>query len=456
MSELWRLLKLFSSYKLWIIGGIFVSLASVLANIALMAISGWFIAAMGIAGVTGAAINYFTPAAIIRACAIIRTGGRYVDRVVTHEATFGIIARLRRWFYNHLEPLAPAVLSKERSGDVFSRLRGDIDVLERFYLNFLVPAVVGLLASVVITVVAYSYHPACAAITGIMLSVAGFFLPFIAYRLGKGAEEIVVDSDAQMRGELAYRLQGIGELLVYDVAGRYCAMDEMQYRGAQKARKQLNLMDLCAQNTAILCTNVAVLLMLIVAVYLAQKEIVSFPDVVMLTLLTLASYEAVQPLIPAARSLGGVMRAARRIFDITDRNAPVKDAGEGVLPHNMLFSLSFDDVYFGYDRDVPVFRNLSFEVKAGEKILIMGPSGVGKSSLINLILHFWEPQSGRISLYGQDLSEYRGEQLREAFSVVTQAPHLFERTLRDNLLIARPKRHRRNWIWHVREPGSWK
>ena len=159
----------------------------------------------------------------------------------------------------------------------------------------------------------------------------------------------------------------------------------------------------------------------------------------MLTLLTLASYEAVQPLIPAARSLGGVMRAARRIFDITDRNAPVKDAGEGVLPHNMLFSLSFDDVYFGYDRDVPVFRNLSFEVKAGEKILIMGPSGVGKSSLINLILHFWEPQSGRISLYGQDLSEYRGEQLREAFSVVTQAPHLFERTLRDNLLIARPE-----------------
>jgi ATP-binding cassette subfamily C protein CydC len=439
MKELWRLLKLFSPYKLWILGGIMVSLASTLASITLMAVSGWFITAMGIAGVTGAAINYFTPAAIIRACAIIRTGGRYGERLITHEATFRIIAQLRRWFYDHLEPLAPAVLSKERSGDIFSRLRGDIDVLERFYLNFLVPASVGALASIIITAVVYSYHSYLALIIGVMLVVTGVFLPFFVYMLGKKYEEAVVDINAKMRTEMATTLQGMGELLVYDINGKYCIEDEMKYAYIQKAQNQLKSLDLFAQNAAFLCVNVAMLVVVICAALLAQGGELTWPDVVMLALLTLASYEAVQPLVSATRSLGGVMRAAKRIFDITDKKALIHDVGETVIDKDRSFSLAFDKVCFGYDPIVPVFRDLSFEVKAGEKVLVIGPSGAGKSSIINLALRFWEPQSGRITLCGNDICAYKGEHAREHFSVVTQSPHLFEATLRGNLLIAKPK-----------------
>ncbi len=439
MKELWQLLKLFSPYKLWIIGGIFVSLASTLASISLLAVSGWFITAMGIAGITGAAINYFTPAAIIRACAIIRTGGRYGERLITHEATFRIIAQLRRWFYDHLEPLAPAVLSKERSGDVFSRLRGDIDVLERFYLNFLVPAGVGVLASVIITAVVYSYHPYFALIVGGMLAITGLLLPFMAYLLGKKSEETIVDLNAEIRAEMATTLQGMGELLVYDAAGQYGANDEAQYMHVQEKQNSLNLLDLFAQNAALLCANVAMLVVVILAALFALNGEIAWPNVVMLVLLTLASYEAVQSLVPATRSLGGVIRAAQRIFDITDQKATIEDGKETALPDDRPFSFSFSKVCFGYDPSVPVIRDLSFEVEAGEKVLVIGPSGAGKSSLINLALRFWEQQSGQIALRGNDVREYKGEHVREQFSVVTQRPHLFETTLRGNLLIAKPE-----------------
>ncbi|MGD8875907.1 MAG: thiol reductant ABC exporter subunit CydC, partial [Gammaproteobacteria bacterium] len=108
MSDLLRLLHLFRPYLGWLLLGIVLSFITLLANVALMALSGWFITAMAIAGAAGVSMNYFTPAALIRAAAIVRTAGRYAERLVTHEATFRLLAELRVWFYNKLEPLAPA------------------------------------------------------------------------------------------------------------------------------------------------------------------------------------------------------------------------------------------------------------------------------------------------------------------------------------------------------------
>ena len=99
MTDLLRLLRLFRPYVAWLLLGILLSFITLLANVALMALSGWFISAMAVAGAAGASMNYFTPAALIRAAAIVRTAGRYAERLVTHEATFRLLAELRVWFY---------------------------------------------------------------------------------------------------------------------------------------------------------------------------------------------------------------------------------------------------------------------------------------------------------------------------------------------------------------------
>ncbi|MET0052750.1 MAG: hypothetical protein ABW095_16935 [Candidatus Thiodiazotropha sp.] len=130
MNPVMRLLSILGPVKGWLLLGGLIAFVTLLANVILMAISGWFIAAMAVAGVAGVSMNYFTPAAVIRACAIVRTVGRYGERLVTHEATLRLLSTLRVWFYERLEPLAPAILEGYRSGDLLSRLRADIDTLD--------------------------------------------------------------------------------------------------------------------------------------------------------------------------------------------------------------------------------------------------------------------------------------------------------------------------------------
>ena len=110
-----RLLTALHPVRRWMQGGAALALLAALAAIGLMAVSGWFIAAMAVAGATGAAINYYTPAAAIRAFAILRSGGRYAERVVTHEATLRGLSGLRAGLFRRLIPLAPARLAALRS-----------------------------------------------------------------------------------------------------------------------------------------------------------------------------------------------------------------------------------------------------------------------------------------------------------------------------------------------------
>ena len=153
MRRLLHLLTLYRPFYGWMALGILVSLATLLANVTLMAVSGWFITSMAIAGAAQVSMNYFTPAAIIRGAAIVRTGGRYLERLVPHEATLRLLARLRTWFYARLEPLAPAALQKHHSGDLLSRIRADIDALDTLYLRLLVPAITAALATLILSLI---------------------------------------------------------------------------------------------------------------------------------------------------------------------------------------------------------------------------------------------------------------------------------------------------------------
>lgn len=116
----------------------------------------------------------FTPAAAIRGLAVLRTLARYLERVVTHDATLRLLAVLRVWFYKHLEPLAPARLQEFRDGDLLTRLRADIDSLDNFYLRILAPAIAALISSVAILCLLFWFSPAVAGIDAVMLLVAGW------------------------------------------------------------------------------------------------------------------------------------------------------------------------------------------------------------------------------------------------------------------------------------------
>jgi ATP-binding cassette subfamily C protein CydC len=438
MSELLRLLRLFRPYRAWLLLGVLLSFITLLANVALMALSGWFITAMAVAGAAGMSMNYFTPAALIRAAAIVRTAGRYAERLVTHEATFRLLAELRVWFYRKLEPLAPAGLEAYRSGDLLSRIRADVDTLDNVYLRLLVPAAVALLATVVFTAVLLWYRPVLALVEGLLLLLAGVALPWLVDRLGHRAGRQKVEAAAQLRAALVTDVQGMGELLLYGAADSHAG--QVQTLAQELAQRQRTLSGLngFSQGALGLCANLAMWAMVVLAVPMVSSGTLAAPELAMLALFALASFEAVAPLPLAMQTLGESLAAARRIFSLADSPSAVSEPAEP-LAMPPTFAVRVQNVSFRYASESPeVLQGVSLDLPPGRKLAVVGATGCGKSTLASLLLRFREPTGGSLLLNERALDRYSGDAVREHIAALAQQTHLFNTTIRDNLLLARP------------------
>jgi ATP-binding cassette subfamily C protein CydC len=438
VTDLLRLLRLFRPYALWMLAGIGLSIVVILANVGLLALSGWFIAAMALSGLTGQLIEYFTPAAGIRALAILRTGGRYAERLVTHEATLRLLAALRVWFYEHLEPLAPARLQYYRGGDLLSRIRADIDSLDNLYLRVLAPtvaaAVTGLL--VVAFIAAFSLRIAMIDLAGLVL--AGVALPLVTQRLARrlGRRAVVIRAD--LRAGIADTARGLGELLVYQAAGRQGALiDDDSHALITGQRRQVWIAG-AASGFGGLIANASMALAIVLAIPLVRAGGLTGPDLAMIALFVLASFEAVAALPVAFQALGETLAAARRIFEIIDTAPQIIEPAQGAAVP-MRFDLRMTGVSMRYTPDAPwALRDIDLTVPHGGRIGIVGATGSGKTSLLNVLLRFWEFQSGTITIGGIDLRALRGETMRGYCAVLAQQTYLFNTSIRHNLSLARP------------------
>ena len=436
LKIIWRLLVLFKPYWGWMALGILVSFITLISNVGLLALSGWFIAAMAIAGVAGVDMNYFTPSASIRGLAIARIVSRYGERVITHEATFRLLAQLRRWFYEKLEPLSPAVLQTYKSGDLLSRIRADIDTLENFYLRILSPLIVAAIGTLVFVLFLHQYNPLLALVEFLLLFVAGVLLPILVNRLSKEPGERSIETASELRSNVVDSIQGMGELLIY---GAHSKQTEklMQITDVlledQKSMAKYSGLSLAGLG---LSANLAMWFMLIIAAPMVLAGTLSQPNLAMLALFALASFETVMPLPLAFQLLPETLAAARRVFSIADAKPLVTDpVTPSPKPQN--YDINFDHASFRYSNAAPlVLEDFSLEIPQGQKVGVIGPSGIGKSSIVNILLRFWPIESGQVSFGGFPIDDYAGDDIRQTISAVSQQTHLFNATLRANLKLA--------------------
>lgn len=438
MKTLLRLLTLFRPYALWMAAGSGLSILVILANVGLLALSGWFIAAMALSGLSGQLIEYFAPAAGIRALAIIRTGGRYAERLITHEATLRLLAELRVWFYQHLEPLAPARLQYYQSGDLLSRIRADIDSLDNLYLRVIAPTVA---AAVTIALIfgfmtIFSLHIAVIDLAGLILT--GVALPLLAQRLGRQSSQRMVAIRAELRSKVADAVRGLGELLVYQAAEHHA--ESIRHLSDHLIAAQRCQVRLSGFSTALigLTGHLAMWLALVIAIPLVVHDHLAAPDLAMIAFFVLASFDSVATLPLAFQALGETVAAARRIFDIIDASPavtePEHEAAE--LRH---FDLIITDLRMRYAPNAPwALNGINLAVPQGGRLGIMGASGAGKTSLLNVLLRFWDYQEGTITIGGVSLRDLSGETMRSLCAVVAQRTHLFNTSIRQNLLLAQP------------------
>ena len=382
----------------------------------------------------------------VRFFGLARPLARYLERLASHDVALRAIARVRVRVYERIEPLAPARLEAYADGDLLARAVADVDALQDLYPRVLAPPVVAAGSAAVAIGVTAAFLPAAALVLAGGLVAGGVAVPLLADRLHARHGARHAAARAELSAELVELLGAAPELVVYGAdAGalrRVGAADRSLVAVARRDAMAGGLAD--GLGLAVAGATVASVLALSAAE--ADRVLVA-----MLALLALASFEAVQPLPAATRDLRRVCAAGERVLELLEREPAVADPAVPAPPPTAPLRIAFEGVR------ARVLDGVSFAVDPGRRVALIGASGSGKTTVVHLLQRFLEPESGRVTLNGRHLREYRQEDVRRMIAVVAQDAYVFSASVRDNVRLARPEasdtavehalRRARLWDW---------
>jgi ATP-binding cassette subfamily C protein CydCD len=439
-----RLFKLISPFAGRILLSVLLGFATVASGVGLMATAAYIISAAAlhpsIAELQVAIVG-------VRFFGLSRGVFRYLERLVSHDVTFRLLARWRVWFYQALEPLAPARLMRYHTGDLLNRVINDIGTLENFYVRTVAPPLVALLVGLAALLIMAGFSPQLAwGLMGFLL-LAGLGLPLLVYSFAHNLGQQIVNQRARLSILLVDSIQGVADLLG-------CGQAPAQLERASLAASRLNRLQarmngLTALQNAIgsVLSNLAMLTVVVVAI---QKVTLGQLDGVYLgvvSLIALTCFEAMQPLPMIAQNVDSTRAAASRLYELVDAEPLVSNPSQPIalpsLPDLQVQSLAFEyppSIEEHAVINLPAFNlsDISFSLPHGKHIALIGPNGSGKTTLTSLLLRFWEYQQGSIHMGDHDIRMYHQDDIRRHIAIISQNTYLFTATIKENLLIAQP------------------
>ena len=433
MSTFVRLASLMAPFQRWIALAAVLGFLTIASSVALMATSAYLISKSALVAEVATLSLAITS---VRLFAISRAALRYAERLVSHRATFRILAQLRVRFYEAIEPLAPARLAGHRSGDLLARAVADIEVLENFYIRVLAPPFAAALVTALVCAFFGVFNWTLALVLLSFLSLTGVALPLTMRWLGRRSAGDLIAARGELGALLVDEIQGLGDLLVFDALREHRARVLGAASALDRAEGRMATLRGTSNACTVLLSSLAGLSVLALGTALVSGAELNPVYLASLPLAAVASFEALQPLSLALQQLEANHAAGRRLFELADAPPPVREPAVPA-PEPADFCIELCDVCFGYDgAAAPALEGASFVVPAGSRVALVGPSGAGKSTIVNLLLRFWDYDAGRIAIGGRDLRDYRSDDVRAMLGVVPQTVYVFNSTVRDNLLLA--------------------
>ena len=429
-----RLLKIAAPVK----GTLALStLASIVGNLSQMGLMGFgALLLLSCAGMAGGSPLLYGGLMVLSAALIVAC--RYVEGVVSHAGAYGLLASMRVHLYETIRSLAPACLMDREKGDILNIAVSDIETIEYFFAHTIGPMFTVIILPCVTLGLAVSFNPLFAAVLLPVYLIVSVVFPLIAIRAGRGVGMRYRTRLGEMKSLVLESVYGLKDIQIFGHGHRRLQMVREKNREINRQAHALTLHQQTVSSAPTFFVYLARILIIGAASFLAARGTSHPAGTVILSFVAAASFSSTQSLTMVVSSLLEAYAAAERLFLIEDARPEV------VEPKNPRFcgpirKVEFDHVGFSYpDSGRPILKDFNLIVSGNEKLGIVGESGIGKSTVLRLLLRFWNCRSGQIRVNDIPIEEISLKELRQRIAVLEQDTFLFDGSIAENIAIGKP------------------
>ncbi len=419
-------------------------LLGVLACAVVLGVAG-FLAAIGITVLATSALldlegqacwvaaSVATVAAVV--CGIARGPLRYAEQLCNHYLAFRVLALVRDKVFAAMRRLAPAKLEGKEKGDLVSLVTADIELLEVFYAHTLSPAAIALAVSIIALIFIGFQAPQLVGFAALGFICVGAVVPWCSSRYTATGGLELRQQVGKMNSFVLDSLRGLSETLQFGAQkqrARELSERMASLASAERTFKGRGANAMAASGAVVLALDVA---MIALAMLFVMQGTLEFGRAVMASAAFMASFGPLLAVAALGSTLQQTLAAGSRVLDLLEEAPQTLEVTDGV-DVNKFEGMAMREVSFAY-RDKEILSNVDVDIRPGRVVRIAGPSGVGKSTLLKLLMRFWDPQSGRVTISGLDLRDVNTASLRSQQGLMEQDTFLFATSIRENLLVAK-------------------
>lgn len=381
----------------------------------------------------GEIINLKTVLIILITLAILRSLFKYTEQLFNHYVAFKTLAIIRDLVFKSLRRLCPAKMDTKNKGQLISIITADIELLEVFYAHTISPVLIAFFHTLIFFIILYKIHWKYALCLLVFHIILGIIIPTLTQKIGERLGDDQRKNLSNLNLSILESLKGIKEVINFSMQDERMEEVDSLTRDLNRSSKKLsNNMgnNFATSSTIILIANIVFIL---VGARLYMAEEVNFLNLIFPIAIFISSFGPTSALASLGNNLVLTFACGKRVMSLL-REAPAVD--EVTNKNEVSYEkIDLTDVEFSYD-DTELIKDFNLSSRLNQVVGLEGKSGCGKSTVLKLIMRFFDPKEGSISLNELNLKDINSRNLRDNISYVAQESHLFKGTIRENLLVA--------------------
>ena len=370
---------------------------------------------------------------IVRFFGISRGVFRYFERIFSHNTTLKMLSGIRSWVYKNFNESYMENTIKFKTGDIYSKIVNDVDVLKDFYVRGFYPLIIAILTGMITAVFISYFSRKVSVIYIVFYTFCGFIVPVILFRLNKRFSKRISQLKNSINLILLDILKGIVEVQIYNLRDEFTDKFKKLNDELSNIQKKQNIINTLTFSINAVLLSILIVLTLMITAQMVEQNILQGIYYAMLPLTIMASFEALIPMPLVVYKLDDTVNSGKNIFSIIDsNNYKIKGLEKSVIRN---FDISVNNLSV-HDGENYIIKDLSLQLPYKKKIAIVGPSGSGKSTVLKALLGYIKYEEGSIKISDKCYENLQIEDIRQIFTYIDQSPYTFNTTIMENLLIA--------------------